>query len=146
MGIGSLVSPSVCHPAESFTRLLDGDTSFGDAFHADAELRARLLSRAGSREIRDARCLSIGSLKLQEGLLPALRAQGIGLVDMECAAVFAAARRTGRQAAALLYAEDIIGEKPFHAPLSAEDRAAMDRAVEDASGILCELFRKKPRA
>jgi purine-nucleoside phosphorylase len=145
LGIGSLVSPAVCHSAESFTRLLDDDIRFGDAFRADAELRARILSHAGSRKISDTPCLSIGSLKLQEGLLPALRAHGIGLVDMECAAVFAAARRTGRQAAALLYTADIIGEKPFHAPLSAEDRAAMDRAVKDASGILCDLFRKKPR-
>ncbi|MEI6633988.1 MAG: hypothetical protein WCP22_09230 [Chlamydiota bacterium] len=144
--IGSLVSPSVCHSAESFTRLLEDDIRFSDALHPDAELRASVLSLSGSREISDAPCLSIGSLKLQEGLLPALRAHGIGLVDMECAAVFAAARRTGRRAAALLYAADIIVEKPFHAPLSADDRDAIDRAVGDASGILCDLFREKPRA
>jgi purine-nucleoside phosphorylase len=145
MGVGSLVSPSLCHAAESFTRLLAGDTRFGEAVHADQGLRTRILSGAGTVGIRDAHCLSIGSLKLQEGLLPALRAHGIQAVDMECAAVFSAARRTGRRAAALLYATDIIGEKPFHAPLSAEDRDAVDRAVRDAPGILCELFRAKPR-
>lgn len=145
MRIGSLISPSACHAAESFTRLFEDDIPFGDAFYADAELRARILSHAGTREIRDEPCLSIGSLKMQEGLLPALRARVIGIVDMECAAVFAAARRTGRRAASLLYATDIIGEKPFHNPLSDEDRVALDRAIEDAAGILCDLFREKPR-
>jgi len=136
--VGSLISPSVCYSAESFCRLLDKDSQPWSRHEADRRFREVLVGEEGSA-VHDAACLTIGSLKLQEEMLPLLRAGGIDAVEMECASVYAAAHHTGRRAAALLYATDIIGEKPFHAPLSRGDRSAIAIAVKEATALICRI-------
>ena len=97
-------------------------------------------------DITSASCLSIGSLKLQDAMLQTFKKEAIQAVDMECASVFAAAARAGLQAAALFYATDVIGEKPFHAELSSEDKAILKSAIRDAVHILCGFIETKLNA
>lgn len=143
LAMGSLVSPALCYSAESFTELLEKRTPPWKASHADTDLRELILAHGGGA-VKNATCCSFGSLKLQEERLPALRAEGIDAVDMECASVFAAASRIERRAAALFYVSDVIGEKPFFAPLSDSDRTALDTARQTGARILCNCIRKKP--
>ena len=141
--IGGLLSPTRCHAAESFTRLLEGDARGWKAYYPDKNLREQLLNAEGAGDIKSATCLSIGSLRLQDAMRDTIRKKAIQVVDMECASVFAAAAHTGLRAAALLYVTDIIREKPFHAELSRGDKAILTSSMENAVRILCEFIEKK---
>ena len=143
LGIGTLVAPSRCHARESFTELLTGDDDTGRVFSPDSRLQRELLAANPEGRIRELIGLSIGSLKLQPRFKDIYLSRGIRVVEMECAALFAAARQIGRRAAALLVVSDIVGEKPFYRNL---DRAENDRlrsSFSRASRIICELITEK---
>jgi len=140
--IGSLVVPSSCYSAESFTELLGGDRHPWKMHHADTTLHDLLL-RYADGAAADATCLSIGSLKLQEEKLPLFKENGIDVLDMECASVFAAAAHIKRRAVALLYSTDSVRTQPFYAHMPRENRAALARSAKNAAHILCEFIEKK---
>ncbi|MCX6353584.1 MAG: hypothetical protein NTZ78_01620 [Candidatus Aureabacteria bacterium] len=140
--IGSLVAPTSCYSAESFTELLRGDVHSWEMYNSNKSLRDLLRQMAGG-DLQDATCISIGSLKLQEDKLPLLKEKGIDLLDMECASVFAAAAHIGRRAAALFYITDIVRGQPFYANMSKEDRSSLTRSIRSAATLVCEFIEKK---
>ena len=141
--IGTLVSPSRCYAQESFTGLLTGAPSPRIPVFPDPRFRQSLLSAAGRGVVKDAVGLSVGSLKLQEGKKDGWLSQGIRVVDLECAAFFAAAARIGRKAAALLVITDLVEEKPFYADL---EKNQLSLSIRQASHIICEFTKKKQNA
>ncbi len=143
--LGNLLCPSRAYAAESFTRLMEGDGPPWRMYYPDKKMYDQLLDSTDV-DITSASCLSIGSLKLQDAMLQTFKKEAIQAVDMECASVFAAAARAGLQAAALFYATDVIGEKPFHAELSSEDKAILKSAIRDAVHILCGFIETKLNA
>lgn len=62
-----------------------------------------------------------------------------GLVEMECAATFSAARMFGIEAGALLVVSDVFGEHEWSSRPSAETDAALSDAVELAANVLTLL-------
>jgi purine-nucleoside phosphorylase len=141
--IGDLLSPGKCYAAESFTRLLEGNSRGWGVYYPDRNLNKQLLNAEGAGDIRSATCLSIGSLRLQDAMRDTIKRKAIAAVDMECASVFAAAAHTGLRAVALLYVTDIIGEKSYHAELNREDGAVLTSSIRNAVRILCEFIEKK---
>jgi len=143
IGVGSLLSPAICYAADSFTMLLQGDSRPWDLYCPDEDLHGQFLKFGGTDNVKNATCLSIGSLKMEDELLPLFELKEIRALDMECASVFAAAAHTRLRAVALLYVTDIIGEKPFHAELSRADETVLTSSIRNAIHILCEFIKTK---
>lgn len=137
--VGSLVSPFECYALDSFTRLLQQTTRFPRPFRPDQKLLEKLSRLDKAQTVVPVRCTTFGSLKLEEAYRDTLIRQEIDVVDMECAAVLAAARHIRRRALALLYITDIIGQRPFYAPPSPREKSALRLAVNKAAGILSGL-------
>lgn len=144
--VGSLVCPSPWYGRESFSRLAADDVSPGPRFSPDPGLRRALLSAGGLEEEPGPPGVSFGSLSLQEELLPRWRGRGVEVVDLESAAVCAAAARAGVRAASLLAVSDIVGTRPYYSPLSPAERAGLDRALDRAVEIVCRYISAKPNA
>ncbi len=144
--IGSLVCPSPWYGQESFSRLAADDLSPGPRFLPDPELRRALLLAGGLEEEPGPAGVSFGSLSLQEELLPRWRGRGVEVVDLESAAVCAAAARSGVRAASLLAVSDIVGTRPYYSPLTPAERARLDRALDRAVETVCRYISGKPTA
>lgn len=138
--IGSLLVPSSCsefgrRPPVEILRI-NGAGGRGDATEPeqalapDPELFRLLFACPGAREVAAA---SVGSLKDVEENPERLRRCGIAAVDLECAALFTAARETGTRGAALLYVTDLPGVRPHYRSWSAAERNALFERVRRAA-------------
>ncbi len=141
--IGSLVCPSAWYGQESFSRLATGDAEPGPLVYPDRELRRSLLRTAGIGGEGTAG-VSFGSLRLQTRLLPAWRGRGVEVVDLESAAVCAAAAETGIRAVSLLAVSDVVGEQTYYQVFSPADRESLDRALDRAVQSVCRYISEKP--
>ncbi|MBU1006950.1 MAG: hypothetical protein KKH08_05090 [Candidatus Omnitrophica bacterium] len=139
MGIGSLVSPEKCYSMESFTDMLLKPGKAPDAYFPDKTLADKLSG------IKKVTCATLGSLKLEEDHPEIFEQNKIDVVDMEASALFSAAARTGKKAAALFYVTDIIAKKPFYEKLSREDNSTLTASIKTASLLLCDLIKKNPK-
>ena len=142
LGIGSLVSPTKCYASESFSRMLSETDEPRPEFYPDRELQSRFLSRAEPAGVKEVVALSVGSLKLQEERLDSLRREGAEVVDLECAAFFAAARATGRSALALLFITDVVGEKPYYRRLSVREKLALLKKIRRGGRLICGFIKE----
>jgi purine-nucleoside phosphorylase len=70
-------------------------------------------------------CATVGSLALEEAHLPRFRALGVDCLDMECSAVFSAAKQAGKRALALFYVSNSVPDKPWHEQLDERDVSAL---------------------
>ncbi len=141
--IGSLVCPSPWYGQESFSRLAADDLSPGPRFLPDPGLRRALLRAGGLEEEPGPAGVSFGSLSLQEELLPRWRGRGVEVVDLESAAVCAAAVRAGVRAVSLLAVSDIVGSRPYDSPLTPAERTGLDRALGRAVETVCRYISEK---
>mgnify|MGYP001611933560 CR=1 FL=1 len=81
------------------------------------------------------------SLKLEEENLGFLKKERIGVVDMECAAFFAAASFIKRKAIAIFYVSDIIGKQPFYSILDSKEKIFLSRSIQKASRLLYNFIK-----
>jgi nucleoside phosphorylase len=145
-GIGSVVCPSECYAAESFTSLLRNKEQNWEKFYPDRNLYDSFLEKYSHLGVRGVTCLTIGSLKLQEERIRLLKEKGIDIVDMECSSLFSACAFTGRRAMALLCTADIIHEKPFYSAPASEDHTALSTSLNKAVRMLCKFITEKSTA
>jgi len=127
-GIGSLLVPLSC----SDWGRRQGACPRASAL-PDPGLLRFLLSCPGARGVAAA---SVGSLKDVEENPEKMRRAGIEAVDLECAALFAAARETHSRAGALLYATDIPGVRPHYRSWSGEEKSALFEEVRKGAAWL----------
>ncbi len=144
LGIGSVVSPSVAYEAESFTQLLQQDDRDWKTFYPDRNLYQSFLKESGALDTKEATCLTVGSLRLEEEKLDLLRGRGIQVVDMECSSLFSACGYIGRRSLALLCVTDIVGSKPFYAKLDNSENSAVSNSFKKAIDTLCDFIKKRP--
>lgn len=135
VNIGDLLVPSVSLSGDGFSRYLQASLSPTDTFLQPAAsnpgLTAALLgyaeenSRSAGIAVHKGRVFSTDSIVAQFPLLDALASQHACLaVEMETAAVFAAAQHVGIQAAALLAISDSpLKDKSLFSGRTAEDSA-----------------------
>jgi len=136
LDIGSIVTPEKCYSMESFSNMLLESKKQYTHFFPDMEL----LEKFG--DIKKVTCATLGSLKLEENSGNIFKSNGIQIVDMECSAVFSAAKHTGIKAAAIFYITDIIKEKPFYKELGSKDKITLSSSIKSACGLLCKLAKK----
>jgi purine-nucleoside phosphorylase len=137
---GSLVIPKLSYNMESFCDILLDDCSSPVAANCDPQLAhdARILTGLSLPEVC---CASFGSLYLEEQNQPRLRALGIEVIDMECAALFFAAGKTGHRALALLSVTDIPGEKPYYSKTTSSDKKSLADNLSQACLAINKIAR-----
>jgi purine-nucleoside phosphorylase len=84
-------------------------------------------------------------LALEEAYLPRFKALGVNCLDMECSAVFSAAKNTGKRALALLYASGRVPDKPWHEFLDEGDEQRLSRSRKDMASLLAQFIQQNAR-
>ncbi len=137
---GSLVMPGQACAAESFSDLLLEPEREWRSFLPSSELLEQITEQ--DPDIQIARCLTVGSLKLEPTLAPRWLRRGIAIVDMECSAFLAAAQHTGLAAAALFYVSDVVQGHPLYAPLEPQ----LVSRISEAKGRGCAILQRFVRS
>ncbi|HAH08438.1 MAG TPA: hypothetical protein DCM05_18245 [Elusimicrobia bacterium] len=136
-GIGLPIGASLlvrkAYDFEGFSAMLEG-RSGAVSCEGDAGLAQRF---AG---LREGVCATVGSLALEEAHLSRFRELGVDCLDMECSAVFSAARAAGIRAAALFYVSNRVPDKPWHEQLDAPEIAALGQARKGLAAKLLEAL------
>ncbi len=139
LDIGSLVVPERAFGWESFSdMLLEKKNGIGE-FRADAGLTNNFLS--ANKACVKVNCATLGSIKLEEGYVDFFREKNVQIVDMECSALFSAARHAGKKAIALFYVNDIIHQKPFYEEMDSRDKTNLLSSVKSAPVLLCDFIK-----
>lgn len=134
--IGSALLVRKAFNFESFSDMLKGKSNPARSF-PDRELAE------GFPALLEGICATVGSLALEETHLPLFKALGVNCLDMECSAVFSAAKRAGKRALALFYVSDRIPDKPWHECLEKRDIQRLGRARRDLASGLMEFLKRR---
>ena len=140
-GIGTAYSVTKAFDFESFSGMLAGQREAA-CYHADAGLAEEFASFSG---LPGGTCATVGSLALEATQLPRFRALGVNCLDMECSAVFAASRKVGKRALALLYVSNSVPDKPWHEQLDRRDVQRLGRARKDLAATLLRFIAQELR-
>ena len=124
LDIGTVVTPSVIYPFESFSAILTEPPGPSSPLKIDAPE----INFSGPR----CTCVSFSSLHEEERFLPTFKNLGADVIEMESHAFFLAARRIKRPAAALLVISDIVGVKTFCFGLSLEHKKDLANGISQA--------------
>ncbi|MBI5210145.1 MAG: hypothetical protein HY927_09275 [Elusimicrobia bacterium] len=135
-GIGAAYSVRKAFDFESFSGMLAGRGEAG-CYFPDAKLAGVFSSYSG---LPEGTCATVGSLALEETHLPRFRALGADCLDMECSAVFSAAKKAGKRALALLYVSNSVPDKPWHEHLDRRDIQRLGRARKGLASLLTRFI------
>jgi len=140
-GIGMAYSVTKAFDFESFSGMLAG-TRENACYLPDAGLAGEFASFSG---LPEGTCATVGSLALEAMHLPRFRALGVNCLDMECSAVFAASKKAGKRALALLYVSNSVPDKPWHEQLDRRDVQRLGRGRKDLAAMLLRFIAWEPR-
>jgi hypothetical protein len=126
---------------EGFSSMLAGKTEAACSL-PDAGLAGEFFSYSG---LPGGTCATVGSLALEETHLPRFRALGVNCLDMECSAVFSAAKQVGKRALALFYASNRVPDKPWHEALDRRDTQRLGRSRKNLATLLLGFIARDPR-
>lgn len=140
LGIGSLVTPAKAGSDESFTGMLLSKGRKITNHYPDRALLRVLHDRSPKDSVKDVTCRTVASLKLESDELGILIKDEVAIVDMECSALFAAAKHVSIPAVALFYVSDIINERPFYTKRTADEKAALGFALNRSFEILWSIL------
>jgi hypothetical protein len=141
-GIGAAYSVGKAFDFESFSGMLAGKAEAA-RYLPDAGLAREFSAHSG---LPEGTCATVGSLALEETLLPRFRALGVNCLDRECSAVFSASKQAGKRALALLYVSNSIPDKPWHEHLDRRDIQRLGRARKELAAMLLGFLARAPRA
>ncbi len=111
--IGSVITLQDCYAMEKFSAMLNPPLAFDHIMVPDKDFFHELTSMG----VTPARGASVGSIVLESVHQSDFQKNGIQVLDLECASVFAAAAHVRIPAAAILYVTDIVGQtSPFVKP------------------------------
>jgi purine-nucleoside phosphorylase len=139
---GDMILPKYVFAIESFCALLKGDMTPQSIATANTGLIEEIISSARKSSIKSnlhivENCASLGSIKLEEGLIEYFRVNKITAVEMESAAFLTAAAKIKRKAAVLLYATDTLTiNSPYSNTAEKISRIQKDVA-ETLKGLKC---------
>ena len=110
LNIGDTLLIKECYAQDSFINMLLQNPVIA-SFPASSRLYSDILKT--DKTIIPAVCLSLGSLELEQQYLNSINLN-IDVVDMETAAIYAAAGKNGMNSIAVLTVSDIIGKIPYY--------------------------------
>lgn len=139
--VGAAYSVKKAFDFEGFSAMLAGREESG-CHLPDAELAGEFASASG---LPEGTCATVGSLALEGAHLPRFRALGVDCLDMECSAVFSAARKAGKRALALLYVSNRVPDKPWHEDLDRRDIQRLRRSRQDLAALLTGFLSRPSR-
>jgi len=139
LGVGSLVAPGRCYAFESFSQILLNNTKSPTIGYANKELLDCFLNHPCASGFQKTVGATFGSLKLEPTNKDLFIKNKVDVVDMECSALFTAAKYAEKRAIALLYATDIIDQKPYYSEISDEDKAAIDQTINQATQSILQF-------
>lgn len=142
LDIGRLVIPTKCFARESFSALLYDEDRPWPIFYPDSYLRESFKNSTKNFPYDNVTCMTLSSLKFEQGLMQHFRDLNISVVDMECSAFFAAASKVGLPAMGLFYVSDVLEKKPFYADLTESDKQAMKAGMITGIKVLCDFIQK----
>lgn len=125
---------------ESFSEILGNDPS--DFFVCTENNLSRSFLEL-NKDVKMAKVATLGSLSLQEKVLPLLKKQKINVVDMEASAFFSATKYFKLPGFALLYVTDTIVNKPFFRDLEKEEREIIRQSRQRAVSLICSFIEKR---
>ncbi|MBF0122597.1 MAG: hypothetical protein HQL21_04200 [Candidatus Omnitrophica bacterium] len=131
LAIGTVVTPGVIFPFESFSALLTENNPLPEPLTVTDPL-IQDMSLVGPRCV----CVSFPSLHEEERFRPVFHTLKAEVIDMESHAFFIAARRIQRPAAALLVISDVVGVKTFCFDLSPDDKKSLANGISQACTII----------
>lgn len=142
LNIGQLVMPVKCFARESFSALLHDKDKPWPVFYSDDYLCGSFQKGLKDHHVDKVTCMTLSSLKLEEGLSDQFKDNSVDVVDMECSAFFAAASKVGLPAMGLFYVADVLIKKPFYADLTEPDKQAMKAGMVNGIKALCVFLQK----
>ncbi|MFA6003641.1 MAG: hypothetical protein WC881_06195 [Elusimicrobiota bacterium] len=139
--IGAAYSVQKAWALESFSGMLAGQDPAA-SYQPDPELAREFSAYSG---LPAGICATVGSLALEESYLPRFQELGVDCLDMECSAVFSAAKQAGQRALALLYVSNRIPDKPWHEHLDRKDIQSLGRARQDLAAQLTGFIAREEK-
>ncbi len=137
-GPGSMIAVNEACAQDSFVNMLLGRGS-QDTFFPDREFHERVMAKAKELSFSEGRCLTAGSLALEADYAASLP-RPVDVIDMETAAVFAAAVNTGIKAAALLFVTDVLSHYPYYHAFDKKNAPQLKSIVAKASNTAVSLL------
>jgi len=135
LDIGSVVVPTSAYSIESFSDLVnERELNIHPAYPDDGILQA---INTFDKSIPPVSCVSFGSMELEDNYRPLFSRLGTDVIEMECAALFNAARHINKKALAILFVSDVLGEKPFWRQPDVKDKKRLAGGVRQA----CEAIK-----
>jgi len=136
--VGDLVFPTVAYPFESFTDILTQRIQRPVGAYPDSGLMSDFLESTGLDLHRSA-CVSFSSLYHEDSFVPVFQRLGADVIEMECAALFHAARKAEKKALALLFISDILSSKPHYETPTPEDKKSLAEGIHQACGAISKF-------
>lgn len=136
--IARLLTPTTAYGLESFSDIITNHLSTPPAIHSDSELLRDFIEKT-RLDLLSVTCVSFGSLYFEDTHSHIFHDLNADVIEMECAALFHAAKATGKRAIALLYVSDILGEKPFYNELSPAHKKSLADTINQACTAI-DLF------
>ncbi|MFC1577107.1 hypothetical protein ACFL42_00640 [Candidatus Omnitrophota bacterium] len=139
--IGSLTAVKKVLSGDSFIDILLKRKPKGP-FYPDKGLLGGFLSSGENSSIKEAVCLTVGSLKLEKEYVSSLKEGSIDVLDMETAAFYAAAKHIRKKAVAALYVSDILNRAPYYEIIRPKNKPFFRSITENASNAVCGIVKK----
>lgn len=140
LDIGSLVTPQTAFNLESFTSILFNNSDIIQV-NNQSKLNDQFFDIIDA-DIPDIACATLGSILLEEKLLPFFIENKIDVVEMECSAVFSAAETIQKNYMGLFYVTDILKDKHVFDKRSEEDQQLIQKAIEHSAKYLLQFCRQ----
>lgn len=141
LDVGDIICPPSALSVESFTQVLYKEFDSLKTHNADQELMNSILKVNQSKNVKKTPCASFGSIKLEEENLDFLQKHNIGVVDLECAAFYAACQNIKRRATALLFITDIIKDRPLFVSSDLKQKLKYAQAISKCTTILKDCIK-----
>jgi len=139
--LGDLVLPTACLSAESFSQVLKHDLLKCQKTAPGSSILNKFSHFQPAKNTRNVNAITFGSLKLESENKKFFKKNNIDVIDLETSALFNAAESINKQALALLYITDMIGQKPFYSKTTAKEQSMIHAGIDQAL-LLIKNFAK----
>ncbi|MBN1621275.1 MAG: hypothetical protein JW871_01640 [Endomicrobiales bacterium] len=125
---------------DSFVNMLK-EREIKDIFYPDKELFDSILKNGSDLDLTKGKCLTVGSLKLEEGYLKKTNNDEVDVVDMETSAFLYASFCINRKAISVLFVTDIINKYPYYVAMQKQNLDKIKEITLKSSKMLFQIIK-----